>query len=125
MEVPNKGTDKRNKSYLKSTTRKDKLNVFTRRLSRNKKRRERQQLKKAACLTVSEGTAAEAGTCAGTSERTIPSTSAADDFLTDRLYEENIENIENVEEMETIEEIVQEGDFYTEEHELNTTDEDE
>nr|XP_034194679.1 uncharacterized protein LOC117610934 [Osmia lignaria] len=81
-----------------------------------------QQLKKAACLTVSEGTAAEAGTCAGTSEETIVSTSAADEFLTERLYEENIENVE---EMETIEEIVQEGDFYTGEDQLNTTDENE
>ena len=71
----------------------------------------RQRFKTVACLTVGQGTVAEAGTRAGTSyEETLPSTSATCDFSTDRIHEEDVGHFEDIPIMEGI---IEEAHFDT------------
>ncbi|XP_076671858.1 uncharacterized protein LOC143370500 [Andrena cerasifolii] len=111
MESKKEDADTRNKRYLKGDAKVKQPTLSAKRLFKNRKCRERQRLKNVACLTVNQGAVA----AAGTSYETLPNTSAADNFPTDRIYEEDAGNFEDV---PIIEEIIEEVYFDTDKEEI-------
>ncbi|XP_076670283.1 uncharacterized protein LOC143369790 [Andrena cerasifolii] len=125
MELKKEAADARNRRYWKGDAKVKQPTLSAKRLSKNTKRRERQRLKTAACLTVGQGTMAEAGTHAGTSnDETLASTSAAYDFI----HEEDVGNFQDFPIIEGIveqvhfdtdaEDILEEIHFNAEEEEI-------
>ncbi|XP_076685833.1 uncharacterized protein LOC143377909 [Andrena cerasifolii] len=112
MESNKEAADARNKRYLEDGTKRKQPKLFAKRLSKNRKYRERQRLKTAACLTVGRGTVAEAGTHAGTSyDESLASTSAAYNFI-------HKEDVGNFQDFPIIEGIVEQVHFDTDAEEI-------